>query len=106
MKRNQKIKIFSLAKFQAMLASLLGLVAGIVYSFGGLIIDTLVSIGYITSRETPGLSAGTALAFGALIGMPILFAVGGYVLGIIEAVFFNMFTEVFGGVSLDFDLHE
>jgi len=49
--------------------ALLGLLAGILYSFGGLIIDILVSFGWITSSETPGLSYGTVFAFGALIGI-------------------------------------
>ena len=42
--------------------ALLGAVFGIVYAFGGLVIDAL----------TTGLNQGTALAFLALIGMPVI----------------------------------
>ncbi|MBT8324514.1 MAG: hypothetical protein KJO96_04380, partial [Winogradskyella sp.] len=60
-------RIFKIAKYQSILLGLLGVVAGILYAFGGLVIDTLVSLDWITSNETPGLSYGTFLAFGALI---------------------------------------
>jgi len=82
---------------------LLGLAAGILYSFGGFIIDTLVSLEWITSSETPGLSYGTLLAFGALIGMPIIFAVFGFVAGLIVAILFNILAKWFGGIAIDFE---
>ena len=45
MEKLKKIKIFPFAKFQALLLALLGLLAGIYYSFGGLLVDGLVSLG-------------------------------------------------------------
>lgn len=95
MKKSNTIKVFALAKFQAILTALLGLLAGILYSFGGLIIDTLVSLQWITSIETPGLSYGTFLAFGALIGMPVLFGVFGFFAGVIQAILYNVFVKKF-----------
>ncbi|MFQ5677381.1 MAG: hypothetical protein ACE5G1_15945, partial [bacterium] len=79
--------------------ALIGLILGILYSFGGLIIDALVSMGWITSAETPGLSFGTVLAFGALIGMPIIFATFGFIVGLIEAFLYNLFARWFGGIK-------
>lgn len=49
----------------------LGLVCGIAYSFGGLIVDLL----------TIGLNGGTALAFLALVAMPAMFAIVGLASG-------------------------
>jgi len=98
----QKIKIVRFAVFQAKLAALLGLLAGIIYSFGGAIIDTLVSLGWMVSTQTPGLSVGTALAFGALIGMPLIFAIGGFILGLIEAFLYNVCTRWVGKIDMDF----
>lgn len=95
MKKLNRISIFSFAKFQAFLMALVGLLVGILYSFGGLLIDSLVSLDLITSNETPGLSDGTVLAFGALVGMPIIFAIVGFLTGIIEAVFYNLFIKLF-----------
>ena len=53
----------------------LGLVCGVLYSMGGLIIDLL----------TVGLNWGTAMAFGALVGMPVLFGICGFCLGALAA---------------------
>ncbi len=96
MKVRQKIEILSLAKLQALLLSLVGLVFGILYSIGGLLLDTLVSIGWITSTTTTGLGLGSILALGALIGVPVLFGIIGFLLGLAEAVLYNLFSGYLG----------
>lgn len=72
-----KVAIKSYFDFYTKVGATVGLVLGIVYSFGGLLIDSLVSLGWVTSSETSGLSMGTVLAFGALIGMPLIFGMLG-----------------------------
>ena len=86
------------------MGGIFGLVMGILYAFGGLIIDTLVSVNWISISETPGLSYGTLLAFGALIGMPIIFASIGFVIGLFEALAFNVLSKWIGGLVLNFEL--
>ncbi len=103
MEKIRRLDLLSFAKFQAVLGGLLGLLFGILYSFGGLIIDTLVSLGWITSSETPGLSIGTLMAFGALIGMPLIGLVVGFFTGILEALLYNIGAQWFGGVSLKYE---
>jgi len=102
MEKVKKIKVFSFAKFQAILFGFLGVLAGILYAFGGLLIDLLVSLDWISSNETPGLSEGTLLAFGALLGMPVLFAIIGFITGVVEAILYNLLARWFGGVKIDF----
>lgn len=51
----------------------LGLMLGVIYAFGGLLIDL----------ATIGLNWGTLMAFGALVGMPAIFAASGFVLGVL-----------------------
>ncbi len=106
MKKYRKINVFALAKFQAVLLLLVGLLCGILYSFGGLLIDVLVSLDFLSpiAMETPGLSYGTILAFGALIGMPVIFATLGFLLGILEALLYNIFTKWFHFLRLEFHL--
>jgi len=65
-----------------------GLACGVLYSFGGLIYDLL----------TVGLNWGTAMAFGALAGMPILFGVFGFVLGALIASVIVMTRSVADGM--------
>lgn len=89
----KKLKILPFLRFHTVLGALLGLIAGILYSFGGLIIDLLVNLDWIKSQETPGLSFGTILAFGALIGMPIISAALGLCIGLIELILFRLFAR-------------
>lgn len=51
--------------------AIIGLVLGAIYSVGGFFVDVM----------GPGLNAGTALAFLALIGMPVMFAAAGLLIG-------------------------
>lgn len=103
MKKIRKLRVLSFARFQAVLAGLIGLLCGVIYSFGGLLIDFLVSMGVLssTSFETPGLSTGSVLAFGALIGMPVIFLIAGFFLGILEALLYNLITRLFKGFRLE-----
>lgn len=103
MEKVKKIGVLSFAKFQAILGAFIGLACGVLYSFGGLAIDTLVTLDLITSTETPGLSFGTILAFGALIGMPIILSAAGFLLGLVEAVLFNSVAKWFGGFRLEIE---
>lgn len=57
-----------------------GLVCGVLYSFGGLVVDLL----------TIGLNGGTALAFFALIGMPVLFGAAAFVAGGLAGVLLRL----------------
>jgi hypothetical protein len=105
MEKLKNIRILSFAKFQSVLMALVGIMCGIIYSIGGLIIDALVSMGLLSfeSVSSPGLSYGTILAFGALVGIPIIFAIIGFLVGIVEAVLYNLFARWFGGLKFDFD---
>jgi len=41
--------------------------------------------------------------FGALVGMPVIFATFGFILGLVEALLYNLFAKWFGGIELDFE---
>ena len=96
----QTIGVLSSVRVHAVLMAILGLIAGILYSFGGAVIDVFVSAGWVTSSETPGLAYGTVLAFGALIAMPILFSLAGLAYGAIVAILYNLVAERVGAIEL------
>ena len=88
----KKIDVLKNAALQAKIAALIGLILGIIYSVGGFFIDLLVTFSVIATPETPGLSYGTLLAFGALIGMPLIAAVIGFTYGLIGGFLYNLFV--------------
>ena len=92
MTKARKFGALSFAKLQAVMMAIVGLIAGMLYSFGGAIYDVLT---------TGSVNLGTALAFLALIGMPVIFAASGFVLGLIQAPLYNLFATRFGGIEIE-----
>ena len=68
------MKVNPWATMLAKCMAFLGVFLGLLYSFGGLIVDLL----------TVGLNWGTAMAFGALIIMPIALGTVGFICGLIS----------------------
>jgi len=94
MAKLRKTGVLFLAKLQAVIMAIVGLIAGILYSFGGAIYDV---------PTTGSVNLGTALAFFALIAMPILFAIFGFIVGAIGAFLYNLVAGWFGGIEIDFE---
>ena len=94
MAKLKRIGVLSSSKLLAVLMAFIGLIAGMLYSFGGAIYDVLT---------TGSVNLGTALAFLALIGMPIIFAMFGFIVGLIEAFLYNLFAKWFSGIEIDFE---
>ena len=76
------MKVLRIATIAGIGMAGLGLVCGVLYSVGGFFVDLF----------TIGLNWGTVLAFGALVGMPVIFGVFGFLLGALIAL-------VIGGVG-------
>ena len=75
-----------------MMASL-GFLVGILYSVGG----------FLFELSTGTLNSGEALAFLALLGMPLLFALTGCVAGLILAPLHNLLARFGFGIELELD---
>ena len=65
------MEILPMATRLARSMAYLGLACGVLYSVGGLVMDAL----------TIGLHRGTALAFMAIVGMPLIFGTVGFIVG-------------------------
>lgn len=99
------VGVISSARLATLALAALGFMAGITYAFGGATFDLLVSVGWIESPSTgawstPGLGWGTALAFLALIGMPLVFAACGLVAGTLGAVLYNVVIRAFRTIGV------
>lgn len=94
----KRVRVVRFAIFQMTIFGLIGLLCGVFYAFGGLLIDTIVTLGLLAPErtETPGLSYGTFLAFGALIGMPFIGLFFGFMAGLIGGVVFNFIVPKIG----------
>ena len=95
--------ILFVARVQAYLLGLIGLVLVLIYAIGGLIYDSFVTLDWISSSSSSGLSLGTLFAFGAIVGMPIAFAFMGYVMGIVEAACHKILIAKFPSLRTPID---
>jgi hypothetical protein len=96
MAKLKRIGVLFSAKLHAIVMAGVGLIAGILYSFGGFFYELFTST----------LNSGTALAFAALIGMPLVFAVGGFLAGAIGALVYNVFAHKLGGIEIEIDFEQ
>lgn len=90
MTKIKKIKMLAYAKMQAVIMDLSVWLQVAIFSIG-LIYDVF----------TNALSFGTVMAFGAILGMPVIFAVFGYITGIIGVFLYNIFSKWFGDMKID-----
>jgi hypothetical protein len=86
MKELKAIDPLSLGKILAVITAVFGFFAGIA-----------VAIGLSSTLGVPGVFGGVA----SIIVMPIVFAIMGFIIGVIEAFVYNVIAKKFGGVMLD-----
>jgi len=89
----KKLGILFFAKLLAVQMACAGLIAGVLYSVGGVLYELV----------TGTLNSGTLLAFGALLGMPLVFAACGFIAGAVGAVLYNLAATWFGGIEVDLE---
>jgi len=90
----KRIGVLFSAKLQAVQMTCVGLIAGILYAFGGFFYELV----------TGTLNSGTILAFGALVGMPIVFGAFGFISGAVGAVLYNLTARRSGGIEMDVEV--
>jgi len=94
MARLKRIGLLFFGKLVASILGMAGLAAGLLYS----------GVGAIYDAATTGLNTGTVLAFLAILTMPILGAIAGFVGGVAGAVIYNLSTGWFVGIETDFEV--
>jgi len=97
MMKVKRLEVLPFVRLHTLIGIIIGLSLGIVYSVGGFFIDLFVTLGWISSVSagTPGLIYGTILAFGALAGIPIIFGMFGFAIGLIGVIVYNLFVRYF-----------
>ena len=80
-------------------------VAGVLYAILGLIFGALMSLfSFVASSMMPQQDAGPfAMLFGvgAIIALPIVYGVVGFIMSLIMAALYNLVAGMVGGVEVD-----
>ena len=97
----RKIGILSLAKFMGGIYGVIGLIIG---AFISLLALAGAAIGGTQANEPGAAVVGALMGVGAVIILPILYGVMGFVGGLLAAFLYNLFAGVFGGIELEVDM--
>jgi len=89
----KRVGVLSVAKVQAIIMAVFGLIVGVIYAFAGAVFGAMMG--------SAGLGAG--LGFAAIIILPIFYAVIGFISGAIGAWLYNLVANWIGGVELDLE---
>jgi hypothetical protein len=94
----KKIGALSLAKVQTIFMAVFGLFVGLFYAILGLLISNLSA----DVQQEAGLAgAGELFTPWAILIMPIMYAIIGFVLGLICAWLYNLVAKLVGGIELE-----
>ena len=87
----KKIGVLSLAKFEAILMAVMGLIEGLIFAFLGMFLGALTS----------SMGAAAGLGFFGIIVLPIVFGIMGFVFGAIGALLYNLIARLIGGIEIE-----
>ena len=89
----RRIGIVSLGKVYMVLGAILGLFEGVIFA----------AVGTLISSLGVGGTAGFAAGFGVLsiVILPIFFAIGGFIVGAIFALLYNLVAGWVGGIQFE-----
>ena len=101
----KRLGVFSVAKIYSVVMAGMGLLIGI--PFG--LIMIIFGAAIMTAGRNSGAGAGMGVGFGVglgifyMVGLPILYAVLGFIFGAIGALIYNVAAGIIGGVEMELE---
>ncbi len=89
----KKVGVLSVAKINGLIGVVMGLIMGIIYALVGTLMIAFAS------TKGSGILAG--LGFTAIIIMPIIYGLIGFVGGAVGAWLYNLFAGLVGGIEIE-----
>jgi hypothetical protein len=99
--RIKKLGVLSFAKMQGVMGFVIGLIIGVIY---GLIIIAYSLLGASMLKGDSSLAVGgggVVVGIIAMIGIPIMYGIIGFIGGAIGALIYNVFASMVGGVEIE-----
>ena len=99
--RIKKLGVLSVAKMQGVMGLVIGLIIGVIY---GLIIIAYSLLGASILKGNSSLAVGgggVVVGIIAMIAIPIIYGIIGFIGGAIGALLYNLFAGMVGGVEIE-----
>lgn len=88
----KRVNPMSAAKIQGVLGLIVGLIAGIIMAIFASLLGPLQKA-----------SVGPAFGAGAIIFLPVMYGIGGFIAGLIGGCLYNLVAKWVGGIELDLE---
>lgn len=99
--RIRKLGVLSVAKMYAVMMLVISLLIAIPYGLF-IIVFSLIGAGSASGDAAVMLGGGgIVMGFGIMIGMPIMYALMGFVFGALGALIYNVFAGMVGGIEIE-----
>ncbi len=98
----RRFGVISLAKMYGLLMFIFGLIIGIIYGLFFIIFGAAMSAAGGSNAAMGGAST-VVIGIAAIIGIPILYGVLGFIMGTIGALVYNALSGIIGGVKFDLE---
>ncbi|MFH1978123.1 MAG: hypothetical protein ABIJ92_02255 [Candidatus Aenigmatarchaeota archaeon] len=100
----KRVGVVSVGKIFAFIGLILGIInavlIGIILVAAGEALGSLSALSLLTGGSDP-ISLFLAMGMGAVIVVPILYAISGFIGGVIVAFFYNLAAGKIGGIEMD-----
>jgi hypothetical protein len=96
----RRIGVLSLAKISAALHGAIGLILGIFFALASLLGGAL---GQAAREAAAPEIIAVLFGFGAIVFMPFLYAIMGFLVGVVSAFVYNSVAKLAGGLVLEID---
>ena len=102
MKTLKRIDIMSFAKFQTILMAMIGVLVGVMVAFFGFIFQAFAGR-FIEAGVSDFGMFGMGLGMAALFILPLVYAVMGFIVGVIGGALFNLVCKISGGIKVELE---
>jgi hypothetical protein len=98
----RRFGVISVAKMHGLLMFIFGLIIGILYGLFFIVFGAAMSAAGGSDARVGGVSSIVA-GIGFMIGVPILYGVLGFIMGIIGALIYNALSGIIGGIKFELE---
>ena len=98
----RRFGVISVAKMHGLLMFIFGLIIGILYGLFFIVFGAAMSAAGGSDARVGGMSS-IAAGIGFMIGVPILYGILGFVMGIIGALIYNALSGIIGGIKFELE---
>jgi hypothetical protein len=99
----RRFGVFSVAKMQALVGFVIGLIIGVIYGLFFILFGAAITAMAPRGDQAAGGIGTVVIGVLFMIGIPIAYAVFGFIGGAIAALVYNLAAGVVGGIKFDLE---